>query len=143
MKRFILLLMIITSPLAFSDSIHFGVYTRHIVANDLYNNDNNLVALKVGDYFASSFNNSFGYQTYFIGKEKTLTNNISIMYGLSHGYSVHCFLILGGSNQTCDDHKSEPDFVPLMTVRLHQQIGPFILSTMIADYVNVSIGMDF
>ena len=143
MKTLLLCLIIITAPLAYAESIHFGVYTRHVKANEFYNNDNNLIAIQIDKYYVSSFTNSFGYQTYFAGLEKKINSNISIVYGLSHGYSIHCFLIFGGSNDECATHKSEPDFVPLATIRLHHNIGPIVVSTMLADYLNIALGVEF
>lgn len=143
MKRLILILLLIVPALSMADSINFGVYTRHIKANDFYNNDNNLIALHIDRYYVASFTNSFGFQTYFGGLEKKLNDNVSFVYGLSYGYSRHCFLIFGGSNNACATHKHEPDIVPLATVRLYQEVGPLVFSTMLADYINLSVGINF
>ena len=34
-------------------------------------------------------------------------------------------------------------FVPLATIRLHHNVGPIVVSTMLADYLNISLGVEF
>ena len=140
MKNLILTLMLIIPAFSYADSIYFGVYTTHFDNSKPWNNVNNLVAVEANDYVFASFINSHGFQTYMGGKEHRFTKNISAIYGVSYGYDIRCFDFVKGG---CHIETYTANFLPAIALKVSHQIGPVSLAAIVADYVNISIGIDF
>ena len=145
MKKIIsaLLVFMSLSSVSLADAIYVGVLTKHYDNNEIFNNKNELLAVEVSGFYGASFINSYGYQSYFIGKEKSLMPHVSILYGMSYGYSRHCSYYFGGTRKACREKGHIPDFMPLMTVKISKKLGPFSGSIMVSDYLNLSLGLHF
>jgi hypothetical protein len=85
------------APAMAEEAIFVGVYTRHIDYRSELNENNQIVGIKYGNYFATTFVNSQYDRTHFIGwlfdtdrkilhKELYLKGNLYA--GMSYGYEV-------------------------------------------------------
>lgn len=140
MKKLILFLIIISSPLAYSDSIHYGVFTGHFKYNDTYNNINQMVAIETNDFIFSSFINSYHHQTYLFGKIARLTDNFGVLYGVSHGYDSGCFAL---STDECSPETYKKEWLPAAALKITVPIQKTEVSAIVANYVSLAIGFRF
>ena len=140
MKKLILLLIIIASPLAYSDAIYLGVYTTHYYNNDEWNNKNNLIAVEHNNYIGATFINSYGFRTYLAAKDRPLNDYVSVIYGVSYGYDLRCFAFIPGK---CLEESYTEMLAPALALKLSARHGPISTTAIIADYVNLSIGIHF
>lgn len=140
MKTLLLLLITIIAPLSYADSISFGVYTTHFKTNDDFNNNNSLVAVEVKNYLFANFINSHGYETYLAGHNFSITRNVSIIAGASYGYDYRCLSFVDGP---CTHETYTAGVLPMAAVKLSHKFGAIEPSIILADFVNVSIGINF
>lgn len=140
MKTLLLTLLLIIPAFSYSDSLYFGVLTTHFEPNPNWNNNNNLIAVEFDDYLLASFINSHGFQTYLAGREKRLNNYVSAIYGATYGYDPQCLKIVPGD---CYSNDYNPSFLPALALKFSYDTGPVSLTAIVADYVNLSIGINF
>jgi len=140
MKKLILALILIIPVFSYADSLYFGVYTAHFEQNPRWNNNNSLVAVEFDDYLLASFTNSHGFQTYLAGREAKLNNYVSAIYGVTYGYDPKCLKIVPGD---CYVSTYDPSFLPALALKFSYDTGPVSLTAIVADYISLSIGIDF
>lgn len=140
MKNLLLTLILIIPSFSYSDSLYFGLYTTHFDDNTRWNNNNNLIAVELDSYLLATFKNSHGFQTYLAGRETQLNKYISTIYGVTYGYDPKCLSIVPGD---CYDNDYNPNFLPALALKLSYDTGPASLTVIVADYINLSIGINF
>jgi hypothetical protein len=140
MKTLIITLLLIIPGLAYSNSLYVGLYTAHFESNPNWNNNNNLIAVEFDNYLLATFKNSHGFQTYLAGREKKLNNHISAIYGVTYGYDPKCLKIVPGD---CYVGTYAPSFLPALALKFSYDFGPANATAIVADYISLSIGIDF
>lgn len=89
-------------------SIILGLATLHVGGHD-YNNDNQLIALKLNDYVVGTMDNSHNRRSYILAKDYPYNDNFGVLFGGLSGYDYDCLL-----NECKQKDRGDDDILPLI-----------------------------